>query len=63
MVCCSCEELPGFLKGVLKMTPEKYEAPEVEFVEMEEDVVVTSSGCNGYDYGTECTGAYNVFAG
>ena len=53
MVCCNREELPGFSKGVLKMTPEKYEAPEVEFVEMEEDIV-TASNCLEYVYGDGC---------
>ncbi len=30
---------------------EKYEAPEVEFVEMEDADVVTASNCPEYDYG------------
>ncbi len=30
---------------------EKYETPEVEFVEMEEDDVIVVSGCNTYGYG------------
>ena len=39
------------------MKPEKYEAPEVEFVEMEEeDVVTASSGCPEWVYGDGCTG-------
>ena len=37
---------------------EKYETPEVEFVEMDDtDVVVCSGGgCSGYMYGDGCTG-------
>ena len=34
---------------------EKYETPEVEFVEMEEDVIVAS--CDEYMYGDGCTGS------
>ena len=39
--------------------PEKYEKPEVDFVEMEdEDVIVTSGGgCPDYNYGNGCTGS------
>lgn len=34
------------------MKPEKYEAPEVEFVEMEDEDVVTASGnCSTFNYG------------
>ncbi len=37
--------------------PEKYEKPEVDFVEMEnEDVIVTSTPCDEYMYGDGCTG-------
>lgn len=36
---------------------EKYEKPEVEFVELEEDDIVTSSGCASYTYGDGCTGS------
>ena len=40
------------------MKPEKYEAPEVEFVEMEEeDVVTASNNCDEYMYGDGCTGS------
>ena len=35
---------------------EKYETPEVEFVEMEEEDVVTASSCDEYIYGNGCTG-------
>ena len=37
---------------------EKYETPEVEFVEMEDtDVVVCSNPCPTYSYGQGCTGS------
>ena len=36
---------------------EKYETPEVEFVEMEEDVIV-ASGCPGL-YGTGCESGHH----
>lgn len=35
---------------------EKYEIPEVEFVEMEDEDIVTTSGCPEYVYGNGCTG-------
>ena len=57
MVCCDCERIPGFSKGVLKTKPEKYEAPEVEFVEIEEDVVTASTDCPEYEYGNTCIGS------
>lgn len=57
MVCFSCNRISRFAKGVFKMAPEKYEAPEVEFVEMEEDVVTASSNCTEYIYGDGCTGS------
>ncbi len=37
--------------------PEKYEKPEVEFVEVEEEDIVTSSPCDEYVYGDGCTGS------
>ena len=42
------------------MKPEKYEAPEVEFVEMEEDIVTASSDCPTWKYGDGCTGELAV---
>ena len=42
--------------------PEKYEKPEVDFVEMEEeDVIVTSStsSCSPYIYGDGCVDGLN----
>ena len=37
---------------------EKYETPEIEFVEMEEkDVIVTSGSCDEYMYGDGCIGS------
>ena len=39
------------------MKPEKYEAPEVEFVEIEEDVVTASTDCPEYEYGDTCIGS------
>ena len=60
MICCDCEEMPLISKGVFKMKPEKYEAPEVEFVEMEEDIVTTSSDCPTWKYGDGCTGELAV---
>ena len=37
--------------------PEKYEKPEVDFVEMEaEDIVTASQECPTYMYGDGCTG-------
>ena len=40
----------------LEAMSEKYVTPEVEFVEMEEDVIATSKTCDGYIYGDGCTG-------
>ena len=41
--------------------PEKYEKPEVDFVEMEdEDVIVTSSNCPTWTYGNDCKGSLAV---
>ena len=37
---------------------EKYETPEVEFVEMEEDDVIVASGCPGL-YGTGCESGHH----
>ena len=37
---------------------EIYETPEIEFVEMDEDVV-TASGCPEYVYGDICTAGLN----
>ncbi len=34
---------------------EKYEKPEVEFVEVEEEDVIVASGCPTYIYGDGCT--------
>ena len=34
---------------------ERYETPEVDFVEMEDDAI-TASNCDGYVYGDGCTG-------
>ena len=35
---------------------ERYETPEVDFVEMEDDVVTASNNCPKYMYGDGCTG-------
>ena len=37
--------------------PEKYEKPEVDFVEMEEEDVIVTSNCPEYIYGDGCTGS------
>ena len=33
---------------------EKYETPDVEFVEMEEEDIICASGCDEYIYGDGC---------